>query len=95
MNENSTPSQKEPSDKDWKAPHERGEFSVREERAPWGRWLVGLIVLGLVIAGALWLASKVVVPRDLPVQEQAQTEPEKEAPKICLLYTSPSPRDRG
>jgi serine/threonine-protein kinase len=70
-------------DKDgWKAPHEREEFSVREERAPWGRWILGFIVLGLVVAGALWLASKVVVPRDLPVQEQAQTEPEKEAPKI-------------
>jgi len=69
-------------DDSWKAPHERSEFAVREERAPWGRWILGLIVLGLVIAGALWLASKVVVPRDLPVKEQAQTEPEKEAPKI-------------
>jgi formylglycine-generating enzyme required for sulfatase activity len=67
---------------DWKAPHERGEFMVREERAPWGRWLAGAAALGLVAAGALWLASKVVVPRDLPMQEQAQAEPEKEAPKI-------------
>jgi len=74
--------EKTTSDDSWKAPHERGEFAVREERAPWGRWILGLIVLGLVIAGALWLASKVVVPRDLPVKEQAQTEPEKEAPKI-------------
>ena len=66
----------------WKPPHERAEFKVREERAPWGRWIVGIIVLGLVIAGALWLASKVIVPRDLPAPQQAQTEPEKEAPKI-------------
>lgn len=50
----------------WQPPHEREAFSVKAERAPWGRWLLGLIVLGLVIAGALWLASKVVVPRDIP-----------------------------
>ena len=69
-------------DEDWKAPHEREEFAVREERAPWGRWIVGLIVLGLVIAGALWLASKVIIPRDLPVAEQTQKKPEEKAPKI-------------
>lgn len=50
----------------WKAPHERAEFTVRDERAPLGRWLVGIVLLGLVIAGAIWLASKVVVPRDVP-----------------------------
>ena len=70
------------SETDWKAPHEREEFKVREERAPWGRWILGIIFLGLVVAGALWLASKVVVPRDLPVFEQTQVEPEEEAPKI-------------
>jgi len=43
---------------DWQAPHERGEFTVRDERAPLGRWLVGIILLGLVIAGAIWLASQ-------------------------------------
>ena len=67
---------------DWKAPHERDEFTIREERAPWGRWLLGLIVLGIVIAGALWLASKVVVPRDLPVAEKPTEEPEDTKPKI-------------
>jgi len=67
----------------WQPPHERGEFAVQEERAPWGRWLVGLIVLGLVIAGALWLASKVVVPRDVPVAEKTEVKAEEEtAPKI-------------
>ena len=68
---------------DWQPPHERDEFTIREERAPWGRWLLGLIVLGLVIAGALWLASKVVVPKDLPTAEQPAEEPKEEAkPKI-------------
>jgi len=65
---------------DWQPPHERDEFKLREERAPWGRWIVGIIVLGLVIAGALWLASKVVVPRDLPNSQQTQVEPEEEEP---------------
>jgi len=87
--------EKTTSDDSWKAPHERGEFAVREERAPWGRWILGLIVLGLVIAGALWLASKVVVPRDLPVKEQAQTEPEKEAPKIMRLGSKRSKKIRS
>ena len=67
---------------DWKAPHERAEFTVREERAPWGRWVLGLIFLGLVIAGALWLASKVIVPRDLPAAQQTQPEPEEKVQKI-------------
>lgn len=67
---------------DWKPPHERDAFTVREERAPWGRWIVGVIVLGLVIAGALWLASKVVVPRDMPVAEQGEKAPEEPVKKI-------------
>jgi len=67
----------------WQPPHERGQFAVQEERAPWGRWLVGLIVLGLVIAGALWLASKVVVPRDVAVAEKTDVIAEEDpAPKI-------------
>ena len=69
-------------DSGWQAPHEREGFAVQEERAPWGRWIVGLIALALVIGGAIWLASKVVVPKDLPAAEQVQTEPEETAPKI-------------
>ena len=69
-------------DSEWKAPHEREAFKVREERAPWGRWIAGIVVLGLVIAGALWLTSKVVAPRELPVAEKTQTEPEEEVKKI-------------
>ena len=74
---------KEPKGDNWQAPHEREGFAVKEERAPWGRWIVGFIVLGLVLAGALWLASKVVVPRDLPAAEQAEKKPEeKPAAKV-------------
>lgn len=66
----------------WKAPHERAEFAVREERAPFGRWLVGIIILGLVIAGALWLATKVVVPRDVPFQPPKPRVSQDEKPAI-------------
>ncbi len=60
-------------------------YSVGAERAPWGRWLVGAIALGLIIYGAVWLASKVIVPSDLPSRpEVAQSEdaPTKTAPKL-------------
>ena len=67
---------------EWKSPAEREAFAVREERAPLGRWLVGIIILGLVIAGALWLASKVVVPRDISSRPQQSQTQEPEAPKI-------------
>ena len=66
----------------WQAPHEREQFAVQEERAPWGRWIVGLIALALVVGGAIWLASKVVVPKDIPVAEKVQVEPEETKPKI-------------
>ena len=70
------------SNDEWKSPAEREGFVLREERAPLGRWFVGIIILGLVIAGALWLASKVVVPRDISSRpQQSQTE-EPKAPKI-------------
>ena len=67
---------------DWQAPHERGEFTVRDERAPLGRWLVGIILLGLVIAGAIWLASKVVVPRDMPLQPSKPQAAQDKKPKV-------------
>lgn len=66
----------------WQAPHERGEFTVRDERAPLGRWLVGIILLGLVIAGAIWLASKVVVPRDVSAQPPKPQAAQEVKPKV-------------
>ena len=69
-----------PKKPDWQAPHEREAYTIGAERAPWGRWILGIIVLGLVIAGALWLAAKVVVPKDLPNSQQTQVEPQEEEP---------------
>ena len=45
---------------EWQPPH------IQKERAPWGRWIVSLILLALIAAGAIWLASKVIVPESLP-----------------------------
>ena len=66
---------------DWVPPHERGEFAVQDERAPIARWIVGIIILGLVIAGAIWLASKVVVPRDVPFNPPKPQVVEEAKPK--------------
>jgi serine/threonine-protein kinase len=67
---------------EWKSPAEREAFAVKDERAPIGRWLVGIIILGLVIAGALWLASKVVVPRDVPFNPPKPQVTEEVKPKV-------------
>jgi len=73
---------------DWKAPHEREgvylgkDHIIRDERAPWGRWLVGCLFLLMVIGGAIWLASKVVIPNEVPnkpIQADASVE-DKAAP---------------
>lgn len=42
------------------------DYALREERAPWGRWVVGALALGIVLLGALWLVTKVIVPNELP-----------------------------
>lgn len=44
-------------------------FGQEPERAPWGRYLVATIALIIVGGGALWLASKVVIPKDLPIED--------------------------
>lgn len=56
-----------------------GGFAVREERAPWLKWAVSLLALGIVGAGAIWLASKVVIADDVPVIERAE-KPAKSEP---------------
>ena len=59
-------------------------FSVREERAPIGKYAVGLLALLLVGGGAIWLASKVVIADDVPTIERADKptkEPKPQAPK--------------
>lgn len=78
---------------DWKAPHEReGEhlgkgYVIREERAPWGRRVVGGILLALVLVGAGWLATKVVVPSDIP-NKPAQAEAPADAKPNTIKKSS-------
>lgn len=64
---------------DYEDDHE-DDFGQEPERAPWGRWVAATLALVLVGGGGLWLASKVVVPRDLPIEntEAGDTEPEEE-----------------
>ncbi len=55
------------------------DYGHEPERAPWGRWLAATFVLVVVAGGAVWLASEVIVPRDLPSDagspaENASTE---------------------
>lgn len=69
---------------DWEPPTHDDLYDVKEERAPWGRWLVGAIALGLILFGAVWLASKVIVPSEVPnapADVAASEEPEKPAVK--------------
>ena len=51
---------KTPDAPEWQPPNDTA-FGPKAERAPWGRWLVGIVILALVAGGAIWLASKVVV----------------------------------
>ena len=54
---------------DWEPPKpdtDEGNYGVKAERAPIGRWIVSMVLLLVIIAGAIWLASKVVVPDTVP-----------------------------
>jgi len=71
---------------DWKAPHEReGEhlgngYVIRDERAPWGRWVLGGLLLAFVLGGAGWLATKVVISDEVPNKPAQAEAPEKDKP---------------
>ena len=55
---------------EWEPP--KSDYELREERAPWGRRIAAILALAIIAAGAIWLASKVVVPDELPVDEAAE-----------------------
>ncbi|WP_298917747.1 SUMF1/EgtB/PvdO family nonheme iron enzyme [uncultured Algimonas sp.] len=67
---------------DWTPPSD--DFDVREERAPWGRYLIYAVLLGAVAAGGIWLASQVVVTHDIPDQARIDLPAEQasEAPPM-------------
>ncbi|MGB6229722.1 MAG: hypothetical protein WBF53_06295, partial [Litorimonas sp.] len=62
---------------DWTPPS--SDFDIREERAPWGRYVLYLILLGAVAAGGIWLASQVVVSDELP-EDRARIDLPAEEP---------------
>jgi len=61
---------------------EDDDFGQEPERAPWGRYLAATLALILVGGGALWLASKVVIPKDLPVEEQVDDSTSEDTEEI-------------
>ena len=74
---------------DWEPPKPDSDignaYGVRAERAPIGRWIVSLVLLLIILAGAIWLASKVVVPDTVPtgkidLPSAEKTEENKPAP---------------
>ncbi|MEM7729706.1 MAG: SUMF1/EgtB/PvdO family nonheme iron enzyme [Pseudomonadota bacterium] len=67
---------------DWRPPSD--DYAVAEERAPWGRYLVYLVLLGAVLAGGIWLASQVVVSDTVPDQPRIDlpAETASEAPPM-------------
>jgi len=70
---------------DWQPPApEEKQYDVKAEQAPWGRWVLSAIFVIAIIAGGAWLASKVIVPSDvpnrtvdLPVNDEQPEETEK------------------
>jgi len=68
----------------WQPPsNETGNYAVSDERAPWVRWVVGAILLGAVLFGAIWLVTRVIVPKDVPnspIIEKVENTPETIAP---------------
>lgn len=57
--------------------------NVRDERAPWGRWSVGALALGLILFGAIWLVTKVILPAEIPNRAaEAPRAEQVETPKI-------------
>ena len=50
---------------DWQPPAPEG-YAIRDERPPYGRYALYAVLLGLVAAGGIWVASQVVVGDELP-----------------------------
>ncbi len=69
---------------DWQPPKNENQnygkgFAVKAERAPWLRWLIGTLAIGLILFGAIWLATKVIIPTEAPnlvVEQPTAKKPE-------------------
>ncbi len=74
---------------EWTPPSDSAEsFGVKSEQAPWVRWIITGILVLLIVGGAVWLASKVIVPRDLPGTNVVKTETEPEPAKEEVVKKS-------
>lgn len=64
---------------DWQPPAPDNSYGPKEERAPIIRWIISGVFIAAIIIGAVWLASKVVVPSDVPLSEVEEAEVTEEA----------------
>lgn len=85
MSSSETPKDPVPSGDDWDP--SGPDYNVREERAPWGRWIVGGVFLALILVGAIWLVTKVIVPPDVP-NKPGVTAQETEKPEAQPIQSS-------
>lgn len=50
----------------WTPPAPETAHNIRTERAPWFRWVISALLIGVIIIGALWLVARVVTPQNIP-----------------------------
>ena len=73
---------------DWKPPTTDTKYTIGSERAPWVRWILAGVLIGIIVFGAIWLMSKVVVPGDLPNKPVAEVEEPAEPTKPAVKKSS-------
>ena len=59
----------------------KDEFTLGKERPPIIRWIISFIALALILGSAIWLISKVVIPKKVPSIEKTSKPEQKPSQK--------------